>query len=251
MRVANKKSGEGMIRKFELQAGDCISNRYKVLDFLGGGSEGEVFKVIEQHTNKVRAVKLFYPHRNPKFSVSSRYAKKLDKLRDCPIVMDYLSHEVIRYRSYEVAVLVSEYIQGELLGNFVAKQRGKRLTIFPAIHLLYSIVCGVEAIHLEGEYHGDLHTDNIIIKRFGLEFDLKILDMHHWGDSKKDNREEDLIKILRIFYDILGGAKSYNRLPPSLKYMICGLKRNLILRRFRNISDLRFYLESMDWSDAV
>ena len=83
--------------------------------------------------------------------------------------------------------------------------------------ILYSIVLGVESIHIEGEYHGDLHTENIIIRKFGLEFDLKIIDLHHWGDSIKDNREEDIVKIIRIFYDILGGQKSYAKLPPSLK----------------------------------
>lgn len=239
------------IEKFSLPEGRKISNRYSVVEFLGGGYEGEVYKVIESYTNKVRAIKLFYPQRNAKFKVSSRYAQKLDKLRDSPIVMDYLSHEIIPMRGEKVACLVSEFIQGELLSSFIGKQKNQRLGIFPAIHLIYSIVLGVESIHLEGEYHGDLHLDNIIIKRFGLEFDLKIIDLHHWGDSKKDNREEDIIKIIKIFYQILGGAKYYPKLSPSLKYIICGLKRSLILKRFRNISELRYHLETMDWSDAV
>lgn len=239
------------IDEFSLAIGRKISDRYTVIEYLGGGFEGEVYKVAENHTNKIRALKLFYPERNPKFKVSIRYAKKLDKLRESPIVMDYLSHEVIRYRGHKIACLVSEYIEGELLGHFVNKQKGKRLGVFPAIHLLYSIVQGVESIHMEGEYHGDLHVDNIIIQRFGLAFDLKIIDLHHWGDSKKDNREEDIIKIIRIFYDILGGAKSYSKLPPSIKYIICGLKRSSILEKFRTISNLRVHLETMDWSDAA
>lgn len=239
------------ITEFSLDKGRKISNRYTVLEYLGGGVEGEVYKVVETHTNKERAVKLFYPSRNPGFKVSARYAKKLDKLRESPIVMDYLSHEVITIKNQKIAILVSEFIEGELLGAFVEKQRGKKLGVFPSIHLLYSVVLGVESIHQEGEYHGDLHTDNIIIKKFGLEFDLKIIDLHHWGDSKKDNRDEDVVKVIRIFYDILGGAKAYPKLSPSLKYIICGLKRSLILKRFKNITALRIHLETMDWSDAV
>lgn len=240
-----------IIENFALSAGRKIANRYIVIELLGAGYEGEVYKVRECLTNKIRAIKLFYPHRNVEFKVSIRYAKKLDKLRESPIVMDYLSHEIITIKSQKIACLVSEFIEGELLGNFVNSQKNKRLGIFPAIHLLYSVVCGVESIHLESEYHGDLHVDNIIIRRFGLEFDLKIIDLHHWGDSKKDNREEDIIKIVRLFYDILGGAKHYKKLPPSIKYIICGLKRNLILSRFKTISNLRLYLETMDWSDAA
>lgn len=56
---------------------------------------------------------------------------------------------------------------------------------------------------MNGEYHGDLHVDNIMIKRFGLGFDLKVIDMHHWGDSKKDNRDEDIVKIIHLFYEVL------------------------------------------------
>ncbi len=239
------------VTSFDLTPGGVLANRFSIVKLIGSGSEGEVYKVIETYTNKVRAVKLFFPHRNPRFKISTRYALKLDKLRDSPIVMDYLSYEVLEIGDDQVACLVSEFIDGESLDDFISKQRGRRLGIFPAIHLLYSIVNGVESIHLEGEYHGDLHVENIIIKRFGLEFDLKIIDLHHWGDSKKDNRDEDIVKIIRIFYDILGGPKHYHKLPPSVKYIICGLKRSLILQRFKTISYLKTHLELMDWSDAV
>ena len=114
------------IDKFSLPNGRKISSRYTVLDYLGGGYEGEVYKVVENLTKKERAIKLFYPKRNPQFKVSIRYAKKLDKLRDSPIVMDYLTHEIIKIRNTDIAVLVSEYIEGEILGNFVERQKGKR-----------------------------------------------------------------------------------------------------------------------------
>ncbi|MDA8792966.1 protein kinase [Bacteriovoracaceae bacterium] len=239
------------IEQFDLAPGRKILGRFNISKFLGGGYEGEVYKVTEDHTKMERAIKLFYPHRNLNLKTSTRYAKTLDKLRDSPIVMDYLSHEIVKIRGNLVACMVSEFIDGQILGEFIEKQRGKKLGIFPAIHLLYSIVKGVETIHLNGEYHGDLHIDNIMIKKFGLEFDLKIIDLHHWGDSKKDNRDEDIVKIIRIFYDILGGSKYYSKLSPSLKYIICGLKRSLILNRFKHISALKNHLEKVDWSDAV
>jgi serine/threonine protein kinase len=240
-----------LIESFEFNPGKIIAGRFTVVSLLGSGFEGEVYKVIESLTKKERAIKLFFPHRNLGFKVSTRYAQKLDKLRTCPMVMDYLSHEIITIKRLKVACLTSEYIEGEILGDFINKQKNKKIGIFPAIHLLYSMVQGVEAIHFEGEYHGDLHTDNIIIRNFGLEFDLKILDLHHWGDSKKDNRDEDIMKIVKIFYDILGGQKHYSKLPPSLKFIIGGLKRSIVLKRFKTIVDLKFHLETMDWSDAV
>jgi serine/threonine protein kinase len=237
-----------VINSFNLEKGQRLANRFTVVELLGAGYEGEVYRVVEDLTGTHRAIKIFFPQRNVGFKVSTRYAKKLDRLQVSPIVMDYFSHQLIILKGVKVASLVSEFIEGEILGEFVKKQKGKRLDVFPAIHLLYSIVSGVESIHVEGEYHGDLHVDNIIIKHFGLAFDLKIIDLHHWGDSKKDNRDEDIIKVIRIFYDILGGQK---QLPPSLKYIICGLKRGLILDRFKTVSALRWHLENMDWSDAI
>lgn len=239
------------ITEFNLAKNRVIANRYLIVEKLGSGWEGEVYKVVETLTKRFRAIKLYYPKRNPKFKVSTRFAQKLDKLNDCPIVMDYHSHELIKIKNQKIACVTCEFIEGEILSRFVDKQRMKRLGIFPAIHLLYSLTVGVESIHLNGEYHGDLHVDNVIIKRFGLEFDIKIIDLHHWGDSKKDNRDEDIVKIIRIFYDILGGQSRYSKLPPSLKFIICGLKRNLILNRFKTISHLRAHLETMDWSDAI
>lgn len=237
--------------EFNFEIGRKVSNRFTVQEFLGKGSEGEVYKVIEGHTGNIRAIKIYYPDFNYRFKASARYAQKLEKLRDSKIVMNYLSHETILVGKQKVACIVSEFIDGEILHDFVTKQKSKRLGIFPAIHLLYSIVNGVESIHNKGEYHGDLHTENIIIQKFGLEFELKIIDLHHWGDSKKDNRDEDIIKVIKIFYDILGGQKYYSSLPSSIKYIVCGLKRGHILDRFRNISALKNHLERMDWSDAI
>ena len=237
--------------EFNIAPGKVLNGRYQVLELLGAGYEGEVYKVSELNTKRTRAIKIFYPHRNKNFKVSVRNSQKLDKLSDCPIVINYHAHETVRVKGNKVAMIVCEFVEGEILSGLVNKQRGKKLGVFPAIHLLYSLVTGLEYIHISGEYHGDLHTDNIIIKKFGLEFDIKIIDFHHWGDSKKDNRDEDIIKTIRIFYDILGGQKVYSKLPASLKYIICGLKRSLILERFKTVTHLRSHLEQMDWSDAI
>ena len=246
-----KKAQAAKIEEFNLPSGRIIGGRYQIIAKLGAGYEGEVYQVQETYTKRLRAIKLYYPHRNKNLKVSIKQSQKLDKLTDCPLVVNYHSHELITIRKHKIACITCEFIEGESFGDFVEKQRRKQLGIFPAIHLLYSLVRGLEDIHLHGEYHGDLHTDNIIIQRFGLEFDIKIIDFHHWGDSKKDNREEDIIKTIRIFYDILGGEKNYKKLPNSIKYIICGLKRGLILKKFKTISHLKYHLEVMDWSDAV
>lgn len=237
------------IDSFDFPNGKVIGGRYTILEKLGAGWEGEVYKVQEPHTGIFRAAKFFYPHRNEKLKVSTRYAKKLDKLSFCPIVMNYHSQEILTFRGQKVACLLSEFIQGEILSEFIKRHRAGRIGVFQALHLLYSLALGVESIHLNGEYHGDLHLDNIIIKRFGLGFDLKVIDMHHWGDSKKDNRDEDIIKMVHLFYEALGGAKTYKNHPQEIKDIIKGLKRSLILKEYKTVSHLRVHLETLNWGD--
>lgn len=235
------------IEAFDFKPGRTLGGRYTVVEKLGAGWEGEVYKVQEVHTGIWRAAKLFYPQRNNKLKVSTRYAKKLNKLASCPIVMNYHSQEVLPIKGHKIACLVSEFIEGEILSEFVKRHRGGRIGVFQALHLLYALALGVESIHINGEYHGDLHLDNIIIKRAGLGFDLKVIDMHHWGDSKKDNRDEDIIKMIHMFYECLGGQKTYKGHPQEIKDIIKGLKRGLILQEFKTVSHLRVHLETLNW----
>ena len=97
------------------------------------------------------------------------------------------------------------------------------------------------------EYHGDLHTENIIIQRYGLGFDLKLLDFYHWGTPKPENIREDVIDLVRLLYDAVGGQKYYAKQPPEIKGICRGLKQSLILKNFRTAGQLREYLEILEW----
>lgn len=235
------------IDSFDLPKGRSVAGKYTILSKLGSGWEGEVYRISENRTGIERTAKLFYPKRNINNRTLRRYAKKLHKLRHCPIVIQYHTEEVFRYKGYPVSFLVSEYVEGDILTDFLADRPGKRLAPFEALHLLYSLVKGVEAIHLLNEYHGDLHPDNIIINRFGLEFDLKLIDLFHWDYPKRENRQDDLCDLVRILYDALGGARYYSKQPPAIKHICCGLKRSLILGRFRTVTQLRKHIETMEW----
>ena len=143
--------------------------------------------------------------------------------------------------------MVSEYVEGELLRKFVARQEGKRLTVFEALHLLRALASGIEQIHNVREYHGDLHDENVIVRRYGLSFDLKLVDMYHWGPARPQNIHEDVCNMVRIFYDAIGGQPRYAKHPPEAKAICCGLKRSLILKKFRTAGQLRQYIETMQW----
>ena len=237
------------IDSFDLQPGRVIARKYEIVNKLGTGWEGEVYSIIELSTGIEKAAKFFFPQRNMRNRTASHYAKKLHRLRHCPIVMQYHTQEIFTFRKIPITVMISEYVKGQILSEFIKHQPGKKLIPFQAIHFLYALVQGLEPIHHLGEYHGDLHEDNIIISRYGLGFELKLLDTFYWPQSRKLNIQEDLIDAVRIFYDTLGGQRYYARQPKVIKYICCGLKRGLILSKFKNASQLREHLESMNWED--
>ncbi|MGB5438855.1 MAG: protein kinase [Gammaproteobacteria bacterium] len=244
-----KKSKTDMpvINHFDLKPGQVLARKYEIIDRLGAGWEGEVFLISEQPTSIERAVKLFYPHRNPKDRTAGFYARKLHKLRHCPIVIQYHTSEKIIYHHVPITLLVSEFVEGELLSDFLARQPGKRLTPFQALHLLHALATGIEQIHLMKEYHGDLHSENIIIQRYGLGFDLKLLDFYHWGAPRPENIHDDVVDLIKILYESIGGRKYYKHQPKIIRGLCCGLKRSLILKKFRTAGQLREHLEMLSW----
>lgn len=235
------------IDAFDFVTGRTLGGKYEVIEQLGTGWEGEVYRIRELATGVERAAKFFYPHRNISDRTIKFHARKLARLATCPILINYHTHDQIRFRGHVVKFLVSELFEGEQLEQFVARQRKKKLTVFEGLHLLHTLAAGLEQIHEVGEYHGDLHPANIMVQRRGIDFDIKLIDMYRWHGSAGSNIREDVCDVIRVFYDAIGGRAAYAKHPPEVKWICAGLKRSLILKRFRTAGDLRWHLENMEW----
>lgn len=235
------------IEAFDFAPGRILAGKYEVISYLGGGWEGEVYLVRERETGIERTAKFFYPQINIGDRASRVYANKLHRLASCPIVMQYRTHDHVRFQGEKISFLVSDYIDGELLSAFLARQPGRRLAPFPALHLLHALASGMECVHAAGEYHGDLHTDNVIVQRYGLGFDLKLVDVFVCKAPRQQSIQDDVVEMIRIFYESLGGARHYAAQPREVKAICLGLKRTLIRRKFRTAGKLRRHLETMEW----
>ncbi|MBN2563367.1 MAG: protein kinase [Phycisphaerae bacterium] len=235
------------IESFDLQPDRVIAGKYVIESLLGRGWEGEVYKVTEQKTGIPRAAKLFFPQRNLRDRAVRFYATKLNRLRKCPIIIQYHNSEVIRFRGMPVTCLISEFVEGEILAKFVARRRGKRLPSFEALHLLHALAMGLEQLHRMREYHGDVHDENVLVERRGIDFDVKLVDLHHWGPTSAANIREDVIQLIQVLYDVVGGRRRYASQPPEIKRVCCGLRRDLISKRFPTARHLREHLESFTW----
>lgn len=235
------------IDHFNLAPGRVLARKYEVVSLLGAGWEGEVYLVREVATGIERTAKLFFPQRNPRDKAVKFYAKKLHKLRHCPIVIQYGAQDQITVKNYPVTLLISEFVEGELLSQFVQRQPGQRLHAYQALHVLHALACGMECVHRIGEYHGDLHTDNIILQRYGLGFDMKLVDLFQSPATARTAIQDDTVEMVRIFYELIGGQKYYAKQPAAVKAIINGQKRSLILKKFRSATQLREYIETMQW----
>jgi serine/threonine protein kinase len=235
------------IDAFELAPGRVLAGKYRVENLLGSGWEGEVYRVTELRTDVHRAAKLFYPHRNVRDRAVRFYARKLDRLRHCSIVIQYHHLESLRVRGENVTCLISDLVEGQILQRFVAEQPRGRLKAFEALHLLHSLVLGLEEIHRLHEYHGDLHDRNVLVQRRGVRFDVKAVDFHHWGRAERSNMQEDIIQVVQLLHEAVGGRRLYKGQPDEIKEICSGLRRDLIKRKFPTAGHLRHHLETFAW----
>ncbi len=235
------------IRRFDLPAGYLLAGKYVIEDRIGGGWEGEVFRVVERRTGIRRAAKLFYPIRNPGDRAAKRYARKLERLRGCPIVAQYHHSETIEFAGRRATCLLSELFEGEVLSSLLARRPGNRMEVFEALHFLYVLADGLDCIHRAGEYHGDLHAGNALVRLVGVRFEIKLFDFFHRGRGSREAMQVDVMDAVRLFYDALGGRRTYAGHPQVVKTICCGLKHGLLRRRFPTARRLVRHLERFAW----
>ena len=234
-------------KRFDFPPGRIVAGKYEIERPLGSGWEGEVYVIIERATGIRRAAKFYYPHRDPMGKAAIVYARKLDALRHCPILMQYHHQEIAYVKRRKVTVVISELVEGQKLSEFLAAQPGQRLSTFEALHVLYVLARGIAPIHARGEYHGDIHDDNIMIRREGIGFEVKLLDFFDLGKPTRSKIQKDVLNLVQVFHSLVGGRKHYAQQPQVVKDIVRGLKDSLILERFQDAGDIQRHLEALKW----
>lgn len=235
---------------FKFRPGRALERRYIIGECIGSGYEGEVYHVTERETGIDRVAKFYYPDRylSPKRSV--RLARRMHKLRDCRVILQYAHHGKLHWRGKSVNYVVSELAPGQVLYDMLDAQPRKRFHPFEALHIIYAIAQGVAEMHALRQYHGDIHGDNVLVERYGIGFRIKLIDLFLNPGRTASKAKGDVFDLACLLYELVGGPAGYPQSPRLVKEIVCGRRRRTVYKKFPNAGSLCRFMERWRWPDA-
>ncbi len=150
-------------QKKELTTGSTFADRYQIIEELGKGGMGRVYRALDKKLNEEVALKLIKPEIASDEKTLTRFSSELKIARK-------ISHRNIG-RVYEIMeekgahYITMEYVPGEDLKSFIL--RSGRIDIPKALFIGKQVCEGLAEAHRQGVVHRDLKPSNIMIDKQG------------------------------------------------------------------------------------
>src|SRR5437016_6813555 len=152
--------GEPVTDFLRRYADEPVDGKYRILERLGAGGMGEVYKVEHTFLKAIRVIKVIRPQISEAADAHDRF------LREAQLATKVQHPNVATLHDFSALpdgshYMVWEYIEGENLAQ-VIRRRG----ILPAgesIQLAIQSLAGLEAIHRAGIIHRDISPENLMI----------------------------------------------------------------------------------------
>jgi serine/threonine-protein kinase len=146
-----------------LETGTTFAGRYQVIEEVGAGGMGRVYKVLDSEVGEKIALKLI----NPEIASDEETVRRFrDELR---LARGVIHKNVCRMydlgQSEGLLYITMEYVAGEDLKSFI--RRSGRLNIDKAVGIAAEICEGLAEAHRRGTIHRDLKPQNIMIDAEG------------------------------------------------------------------------------------
>src|SRR5436190_3726144 len=146
-----------------LEIGSVLANRYELLEMLGEGGMGAVYKARDSELDRVIALKVIRPELASNAEILQRFKQELVLARQ---VTD---RNIIRIfdlgESDGIRFITMEYVEGTSLYQTLREQ-GK-LPVKEAVEITEQVLSGLKAAHREGVIHRDLKPGNIMRDKQG------------------------------------------------------------------------------------
>jgi eukaryotic-like serine/threonine-protein kinase len=211
----------------KLQPGDIIGGRYEILELLGEGGMGAVYKASDRELNRFVALKLIRSDLASNPAILARFKQEL-------LTAHQVTHRnVIRIydlaEADDVRFITMEYIEGHDLRHLLLDQ-GK-LPPERAVEIIRQVCLALDAAHSVSVIHRDLKPQNImcdkagriLVMDFGLARSVESKGMTQTGAlmgtieymspeqsmGKQLDARSDLFAIGLIFYELLTNQTPY------------------------------------------
>jgi serine/threonine protein kinase/tetratricopeptide (TPR) repeat protein len=211
-----------------LQPGDVLAGRYEILQMLGEGGMGSVYKAMDRELDRPVALKLIRPELAANPSILARFKQEL-----------LLAHQVTHrnvIRIYDlgdadgVKFISMEFVEGKDLRGLMEEK--KTFSPEEAVQITEQICRALEATHNVGVIHRDLKPQNImrdgtgriLLMDFGLARNIQGDGMTQSGAlvgtmeymspeqalAKELDQRSDLFTLGLILYELLTGKTPYS-----------------------------------------
>ncbi|NUM32987.1 MAG: protein kinase [Candidatus Brocadiae bacterium] len=172
---APKTKDGASIEGTKFKIGDVINNKYKIVQFLGKGGMGAVFKVehLLLPSKKVFALKLMHAH----LSKDNRFRMRF--IREVEMAMEFTHEHAVQIRDFGETQDGSQYLTmdfspGKALNEIIQKEGP--LSMQRALSITRQILLALKTAHSKGIGHRDLKPDNILIEDRGGKEHALVLD---------------------------------------------------------------------------
>lgn len=155
-----------------LGPGTVLGNRFEILDLLGSGGMGVVYKARDRELDDVVALKVLRPDKAGDPELLERLKEELKLARRITHPNVLRTHDLGTLDG--VPFLSMEYVRGLTLRQLLDRLEGEeRLPDAAALRLMRQIAHGLGAVHECGVIHRDLKPGNVILEPTG---NAKLMD---------------------------------------------------------------------------
>jgi len=204
-----------------------LGQRYEILELIGQGGMGAVYKARDREVSQLVALKVIRPDLANNPAIIERFRQEL-------ILARQVTHKNV-IRIYDLAeadgvkFITMEYVEGEDLRSLMHEKT--RIAPDEAVEIVRQVCLALEAAHSVGVIHRDLKPQNImrdkagrvLVMDFGLARTLDGSGMTQTGAmvgtleymspeqalSKNLDQRSDLFTLGLIFYELLTGEMPY------------------------------------------